>query len=89
MTLRQLLFFEVTPYKPLFCIAVLFLATKLACHDFYDSGSYIAPVLLTEINQISIGIRSWISNDIHVKQVSVIIHSCLKFSGALLKQRVE
>ena len=25
---------------------------------FYDSGGYIGPVLLTEINQISIGIRS-------------------------------
>ena len=44
----------------------------------------LGPHLVTKISKTGTGIKSWISNDIYVKQWHVITHSCPNFNGDLV-----
>ena len=73
---------DTTVAKPSYLYNENFCAVKAAC--LYRNGAKtMGPLLLPKIS-ISIGIKEWISNYIHVKQCDVITHACPNINGDTL-----
>ena len=62
---------------------------KLLSIDVQAWAGYQGPLLLTEVRQTSIRIRSWISNYIHAKQWYIISHPYPIFNNDLITIKVR